>query len=313
MSDNRPIVYREGDVWVYRASSIGLPVRCLAAARQGYDPLPSPQHLLAAAAEGNRLEPVVKERLQKEGFRIGVEQQEVELQVEGAAAILRGHLDGADVSTPDGRDGLILEVKTMSRRVWDKFWRYRWDRAVTYAWQLSVYMHAVGAEAAVYAVLNRDTDQLQTFIVEEPPVRWSQIEAKVLAVEAFGERSDLPPCTGAEYECSWSYLCDRQAAQFVELESGDAELIASLAARYTQLSEAIKELNGLKGQVRDELVVALEAAGGKVETAGWRVQMVERTNTSLDRDALRRELGDRFDEFTKRSTSRYPRVDWVGE
>ena len=62
MADNRPIVYVEGDTAVYRASSVGRPVRCLTAARQQFEALlngPLRELLERGAGCGDRLRPVV--------------------------------------------------------------------------------------------------------------------------------------------------------------------------------------------------------------------------------------------------------------
>src|SRR3990172_2087138 len=112
MSDDRPMVYAEGDSWVYLASSIGRSIRCLAAARQGYEPLPAPDFLIRAAEAGTALEPVVVAILEQRGYQITDRQATVELQpFEGV--IVRGHLDAGFVIDLNGW-GSMLEVKTMS-------------------------------------------------------------------------------------------------------------------------------------------------------------------------------------------------------
>lgn len=291
MSDNRPTVYKEGDVWVYRASAIGRPLRCLTAARQGYDPAPRPDFLMKAAAAGNLAEIVVKQRLRDDGWKIRGEQGSVEVKVPGVDAIIRGHLDAMETFNLDGSKHGILEVKSMSDRVWQKWHRYGFDRFPTYAAQLSVYMYAAASDTAVYAVFNRDTQELDTTQIDQMPVPIEELFAKVRIVEWYGENGeDLPSCTGAEYPCEYSYLCDRGMGDSTFTDSsGD---IAKLAAEYNELSKAISRLEAQKKELRAEIVKLVPE--GKVAEPWGTVTVSNVTRRRLDTRAMQRELGDDF-------------------
>lgn len=310
MSDNRATVYREGDVWVYRASSIGRPLRCLTAARQGYDAAPRPEFLMKAAAAGNLAEITVKKMMRDDGWKIRGEQGSVEIKVPGVNAIIRGHLDAMEAVNVDGSKRGMLEVKSMSDRVWAKWHRYGFDRFPTYAAQLSAYMFATDSEQAIYAIYNRDTQELETIQIDAPPVSIEELFAKVRVVELYGENGeDLPTCTGAEYPCEYSYMCDRgMGDSTLELAETDGASVARLALEYHNLSDAISRLDAQKKELRAELVKLIPE--GKVAES-WGSVVVSKVSTRrLDTKALRSEFGDRLDPFYKTSEHQQVRVTY---
>lgn len=306
MSDNRPMVYRENNRWVFRASSVGRSIRCLVAAMKSYEPLPAPDYLIKAAEAGDRAEHTVKRMLAERGYRLVGTQSEVELPV-GKDIIIRGHLDGESIMGNDLVSDHMLEVKSMSENVIRKWSRYGWERFTTYAWQLSVYMHATG-KPALYAVYNRDDDGLSLQTVDVPPVGLADIRKHVLLAKIAYDRGDLPECNVTpEYTCPYEYLCDRSEPLFVELEEGSAEVIDHVAGEYRHVGELIKELESRRKTLREELVIALDGRD-RVESSRFRVTIVRNTRRSLDEKKLRGELGERLGEFYKETKYEYPRV-----
>jgi hypothetical protein len=310
MSDNRPIAYLDPDgTAVYRVSAIGKPLRCLAAARQGYDPLPAPDYLIRAAEEGNRFEPIVINRLRDLGWKIGGTQGVVEIVVrDQPRVIVRGHMDAAHAIDPlDGTDR-VLEVKSMSARVFDSWLVYRWERFPTYAAQLTGYM-TWARRPALYAVINRDDpDQFELLRFEEPPLAWDPIASKLLMSEHLAATEILPVCSGgSEYTCPYDYLCDRREIYFAELESGDDELLLRTAEAYREVLRMEKEIEARKDELRDELATLL---GGreKASVAGWKVSRTESTRRYLDEKAIRLELGDEAKRFEKETRYHTVRV-----
>jgi hypothetical protein len=313
MSDDRGSVYKEGDVWIFRASSIGMPLRCLASAASGYDPLPAPEYLLKAAAEGNRYEPIVKDRLRELGLRVTGEQGFVELDVTDTLR-LRGHLDGFHVMAPevdhpdsfgwqtmglDPDDDLILEVKSMSKNVWAKWMKHGFDGFKRYRWQLAVYMHATKRKA-LYVCINRDTEALDFRVVDEPPVPWQEIRQHVMMADYHRRQGTLPPCDGtSEYTCSFDYLCDAKSMLLEEVESGSDVLIARLAAEYDEQRKLLKDVKARQDIVRDELLTALGDRDGAVAD-GWSLTQKVGTRRTLDQEKLVEflaEHGENLDRF----------------
>lgn len=317
MSDNRPIVYEENGTLVLRASSIGMPVRCLTAAAKGYDPLPAPEFLTKAAESGNRYERIVKDRLRGEGWAITGEQDYVDVPV-SERIVIRGHLDAWHIFPPDisgvlgfewatlvapGSD-MMLEVKSMSGRVFDKWLSQGFAGFESYAWQLSVYMRATG-RPALYVVVNRDDDAVYDFrVVDVPPVPWQQVRQKAMLVDYWRKRADMPECTGHTYLCPFDYLCDRRELAFEEIEDGSLPTIDRLAAEYDQQRRLMADVKGRQEAIRSEILVALGGRDG-VDTGRWRVKRATVGTKSLDKGALSQYLatvGRKLDEFMEESS-----------
>lgn len=306
MSDNRPIAYREEiegrSVNVFRASSVGRSVRCLSASLQGYSPLPAPSYLLKAAASGNRYEGVVKQRLREEhGFTIDGEQSTLETWL-GTSTMIRGHLDGERIYRGRAGEHRILEVKSMSGRVFDKWTRDRFASFPEYAAQISTYMAATKRKA-VYAVVNRDDEFLEWFDVDEPPVPWTQIVQRVLMAVRYAERGELPECDSAsQYSCPYDYLCDKRPLFTDEVEAGTDAVLVQLGHEYDEIRKLEQDLKGRKADVRDQIITSL-GSRERVQAGQWSFTKKVRQRKSLDTRALRQELGDRLDGFFNETES----------
>lgn len=305
MSDDRHIVYKEADgTIVYRASSVGKPLRCLSAARQGYDPLPAPEYLLKAAAAGTAIEPVVKARMRSEGWRVSGEQNEVEVVVE-PGVIIRGHLDAVHCFAPGSDDDHGLEVKSMSRRVWDKWQSGRFDNFPSYAAQLTTYMAALNFRPFWYAVICRDDpDLFEVVEVTDPPADWDAIKRKVSLSERFAQLGILPVCDEpSEYSCPYEFLCDHRDILFAELESGSDDVLLRAVEAYDAARRMRDEVAARLQVARDEV---LEVLGDRdaAAVAGWSVKHSDVTSRRLDTKKLHAELGERLNEFYTESVSK---------
>lgn len=308
MSDNRANVYFDEsvDAWVYRASSVGKSLRCLATARQGYDSLPPPDYLIEAAEAGNRYETIVKAKLRAQGYRISGEQNELATEVK-PGVIVRGHLDATHCLRPDDPTDRILEVKSMSQRVWDKWLQWGFSGFPEYSAQISVYMHAeaerrgVGAVEALYAVVNRETEEIETRVIASPPTSIQSIFQKVALAEQFASMSQLPTCDSAsQYMCPYNYLCDKNEVLFEELEEGSEAMLERLCAQQYEIAKTMDELSDKKELVRDDIRVAL--AGRKAhKLKGWSITNKPRKSRKLNLVRLREYMGDKLDEFFEES------------
>ena len=299
MADNRAIVYVENGIPVYRASSLGLPLRCLTAARMGETPLEAPEYLRRAAEAGNRYEVIVKERLTADGYVIGEEQGSVEIKVPlnyaVEYAVIRGHLDATSIISPGDPQDRMLEVKSMSENVWAKWTAHRMDGFPSYAAQLTVYMTAVG-KPALYAVVNRVTDEIELIPYDETPIEFEDLANKVRSVEALNTQGVLPPCTGAQYSCAYDYLCDRRDIDPADVPPDDDTALAVALDRYDEVREMAKTFDAMKATARDDVILAL--AGRKKAIVGTTsVSYVKSTRKSLSTKRLRDKLGHELDDF----------------
>lgn len=309
MSDNRPIVYQEGDVVVYRASSVGLPPRCLTLARMEYDPRGAPDYLIAAASAGNLAEIEVKSRLRQSGYEIRGEQSEVEVFVPNTAAIIRGHMDAERCTDPDGTTR-PLEVKSMSNNVWEKWGKYGWDAFPTYAAQATVYAFAMSAPELTYAIINRDTSELVTFTTP-PPLDINEIFAKVQLVETLNSIGQLPICDNRSYRCLYDYMCDQRSAKHYEPGTGDDQELIDLATEYRRLAVEVAELDSEKRRVHAELKRAMADTQNRSIgnfTLYWtpKLDAPPKPKKVLSEVRLRAELGDRLNDFYDEEEGRKP-------
>jgi hypothetical protein len=294
MPDNRPIVYREGDITVYRASSVGLPARCLVAARQDYDPLPPPDYLVQAAEAGSSIEAVVKAMLRVQGFKVTGEQTEINLEVL-PNVVVRGHLDAGHAIAPDTTEDRMLEVKSMSPRVFDEWMKWGFEHFYTYAAQVSCYMAALQAQA-VYAVVNRETYDLDVRILDDYPVPFAEIVDHLSMVEAYATTGTLPKCTGAKYRCPFDYLCDAHEPQFEEIEAGAEATLIDLGNQYASILDLEADLKSRKASIAADVKVAL-AGRDSISVPGFSFSHKSQTRRSLDTTRLRKHMGKLLDEF----------------
>lgn len=299
MGDNRPIAYNENGVWVIRASAIGRSARCLSAAMQGYTPLPPPEYLMKAAAAGNKYEEIVKQMLADTGdFEIVGEQDTLQVPI-GPNAIVRGHLDAWTIIHPEYGDRM-LEVKSMSKRVFDKWTKGRFDAFPEYAAQLTVYMRGADKKA-IYAVICRDDDYMEVLPVDEPPVKWASLVRKVNLAIKHAEAGTLPECDStSSYTCAYDFLCDRKKPFPDEVESGEADVLKALAAEYDEIREAEAELKSRKALLRTDILTALNKRE-KVQAGTWSFSATESKSKKLDTRKLRADLGDKLDDYYNES------------
>jgi len=306
MSDNRAIVYHDPvvDAWIYRASSVGRSLRCLSSARQGYDPLPPPDYLVEAAEAGNRYEVIAKSKLRGQGYKISGEQGNIDYEIQ-PGLIVRGHLDGSHCIDPKDPKDRMLEVKSMSQRVFAKWVTGGFGNFPEYAAQITMYMHAEGQRRnqgtipeSVYAVINRDTDEMLVSVLKVPPGDFEAIIQKVQLAEQFAALSQLPPCDSAsQYTCPYEYLCDRHEILFEEIEEGKEATMKRLGEQYVEIKKQEEILKDNLTTVKNEIATAL---GGRdeVKIKGFTfTHKKPKPSMTVDKTGLRRDLGDGFDKY----------------
>lgn len=322
MGDDRNIVYFDPlvDAWVYRASSVGRSIRCLSAARQGYDPLPPPDYLVEAAQAGNRYELIAKTLLRTRGYTVSGEQGEVDYRVNDTS-IIRGHLDGSHCLVPGDDLPRILEVKSMSQRVFDKWLSHGFGKFPEYSAQITSYMYAQaqkqgreGFLEAVYAVINRETDEMDVRVLSEPPADIEAIIQKVTLAENFAELGQLPVCDSAsQYTCPYNYLCDKNEILFEEIEEGSELMLKSLGDEYKEIKKLEKVLEDRMKDVKGQLATAM-GKREEIKIPGYTFTNKAGSMRKLNEFRLREKLGDELDEFyedkpTRKSLRVYPKKE----
>ncbi len=344
MSDNRSIAYQEGDISIYRASGTGSCITALVAAKAGYEEARSQYSeniLMNAAREGNMHEGAVIDTLKTEyGWRVDGSQDLMEMQII-PKVVIRGHIDGFCIPKK-ARNQRLLEVKTMSRDRFKKWMalgddarsRLLTDEFDKYAWQISNYMWHYGM-SAMYVVKNRDSGKLDISEIKLPPIDKKTIRKKIIQVEMWAAKGDIPPCKAAssdQFFCQYPYLHDNDSPFGAEPDNEEAPiddattaLLSSMAEHYDGLAKQVamlKPLDDERKEVGQKLVAAMGGVDGpkNVVAGGYQITRVDNTRKFVDKVGVATELGitvEEYDAIVERNknakTYPYPRVKKIGE
>lgn len=336
MSDDRPIVYREGNRTYFRASGGGSCVRALVAAALGYEPSRSNYAggiLEDAAREGNLHEGAVLEYLREMGHTIDESQTLLEARIVGRCYV-RGHIDGRG-RPPGTRKDRGYEIKSMSKARFQRWESYgtmldalRSDEFAKYGWQVSIYMHITGLPF-VYVVKNRDSGKVRVEELTKLPVPIEQIKAKVKEVEKWRVKGTLPPCdtTEGKFFCAYPYLHEDDLG--VENEAGevvddlDTAFLLPMLDRRAELTETIRRGEVADAERKDlnkKIVQTVGGVGVKRQVGKWGITVSERESRGRLSAHLLHEVisgmgyeGDlsQLEDAIKKSTkgSKYVRLD----
>lgn len=287
---------------IYSASDIGGCVRAQAAARLHYPKKPFDDATLTLFKEGHMHERAVVDEMVEAGWEVEWETEEkpclshwetcrqIEVVLKLTPRIwVVAHLDGV-VATgecwcmkgpdpaemhliPDcprhdsGLGHKVLEVKSMSKDVWEQVKADGWDAKQwmpKYKWQVSVQMLATGYPAWLRAK-NRNNGQVFDLLVEEPFYDKMQVLQRVLEVESAVRTGTLPDCTpGAS-----SYFCPFDVCSGVKaIEEIEDEEVEKLAREYKVAkleADAAGKVSGEAKRRADEVRTRLRKACGGVD------------------------------------------------
>jgi hypothetical protein len=263
MGDNRPSVYTEDGITFYRASSLGGCSRMLVAHRLGYTPVGYEGPVNQVMAEGELHERDVVERMEKDGvWLVTCQQQTVSLPITSNVSVV-GHIDGIATNRETG-GGFLLEIKSMGKDQYEEWTRLQWETPgliQRYKWQLSAYMVSLSLPGLL-AVKNRNNGTLTLTTIPEPFYSLSALKARIIRLEGFVARGELPPCDTPVFPCPFVYLHDTDEVELID----DTEL-DELARAYTEVqrkgSVVDVESKGLRDRIRKGV-----GERRKVETVG---------------------------------------------
>lgn len=318
MSDNRPIVYYdpEPNLWVYRASSSWQCVRALVAAGLEYEESRHPKvesMLFRAAEEGNVHEEVERNKLIARGFSFTDTQPLIEIPIIKNQVIVRGHLDGV-MESPDGVR-MLWEAKSMSRKVFEEWDRWGFEKFPQYAAQITCYMKAYPGLPVLYTVKRRDDGLVDEFEIDTPPMDFLDIKKRILNAETYRRQSVLPGCDlTPKYACPFEYLHEEEILDFDNLDEETINDLAVLAEQHAMLGDVVKageaakeERKGLGGELLEKL-----GPHKTVDTGDWKVSKVEYDRDYVDWTGVQKEASDEMEalilKHTKKNTVKYPKV-----
>ena len=312
MGDDRPARYEEVDAdgdsrVIYRASGVGGCIRTLVAHRLGLQPSATPGWMQERYDQGTALEPKILAALAKndskakpalmlrDGSQAAVvptahgSQVEIEYRVYGNVYV-RGHVDGIGTVSCIGptfgvKAGTVIEIKALGKTYWDSFVKNGLaGLPVTYAWQVSAYMHATGGP--VLLVCARKTDAGDDFtellgeLISEPPIAVTEFKRKLVQVETTDALAEVL-CDVSQYPCPFSWiaggLCESKAQQAVVLEDGENVALEEMLVAYRELKDRVAEAGIEMRLLRDKIHTEMQQYGDKVRVAGYSVTWKEET------------------------------------
>lgn len=336
-------VYQRNDgVWVYRMSAIGRCLKALTAERAGLEALEPPQWMEERMEEGKRLEDTILEMSDR---KIDRQQMEVTVEVksddeDNDGVVLVGHIDGMTDAygiSEEWDDGLV-EVKKFRDSLWEAWYSKQWmesgaERLLevlpVYAWQMSAYMYGLGVRWGLFVVGHAETKEedegreeeeeegeevvitnVDTTIIERPPVGLRAIKGKVLKIEdmaeKFADTSELPSCDRRDFPCPFFYLEDDE-----ESEEGpdELDLLASTYKQGLAYEDRGEELKKKAGPEILQIFDARDRKGQKMVTKNWSVKDTLREGRKYPNFKKMKEDGIEVEKYMEKGKdSRYPKI-----
>lgn len=302
MTDDKPPVYYEDELLVIRASAIG--GGCLwelVACGQGYAPNNYPANIRRAFDEGNRLEPVILERLEKEhGFKFESKQVEGEL-ILGDGVVVRYHPDGiaswSASATGNFTYDWVVEAKALSHDVWVKAAKHGVANVFDeYPWQLSVMMHGE-MKPGVWAAYNkgyapdengvkRECEDQGKLLLQpnlKPLYSLEEIREKAFKIKELVEGEDIlesgRPCDSPNHwPCLYLHLRPEEEGDRMDNSIGmevDEQVLDQLVKEYVGFKGAADEAKKRADVVRDEIIELAGGVKGVIVTDKWVVPVYE--------------------------------------
>ncbi len=203
---------------IYSPSSFGGCIKALVAARQGYEPLPTPGFLQKIFDAGHEAEDLAVQKLRDAGWTISGQQDQIELVVPHSALhiVFQSHIDGY-MTHPDVPGIYVCEIKSMGKGPWAEFQKSRYEGGLfpKYRYQFSIYHHATHLPV-IPVRWNRSAYEeffdSYEMVVEDPlPEEWyiplEELYERVYLIESYAGTEDFPECsTVPATTCPFAFL-----------------------------------------------------------------------------------------------------------
>lgn len=329
MADNRPDVYTEEDgKVVYRASALGNCTRALVAiGRDNYQEAMGKDRvdlLERSADEGDLHEDAVRKKLIREGYELVSSQELIEVEVI-KGVVVRGHTDGV-ITLSTKTKGVLLEVKSMSNKRFDRWVKQGFDGFPKFAFQISAYMKAYPGRDVLYVVKRREDgfEQRTTIPADSPPVSWKAIRKKVLTAESHRrKRASFPDCDLTPQErfwCPFFYLHDEEdpVEQPSEMTDEDKAVLADLIPKRNALkatedagNAAEKERKALDKEILNLMGSTKQIPDLETEDGTIKITRVDNRGERIDQAKLRADFEEDLAAYMVSFSYSYPKVTKV--
>jgi hypothetical protein len=248
------------------------------------EPLPFPDFMYDRFEEGNVAEPHIMSRFTDDNtdFTLVGSQDEIVLNISDNV-VVRGHIDGLALDS-NGRSCLV-EAKALGPDWFKKFKKHGFAGLPdAYAWQVSIYMLALGTDSAVLVAgqkidgVIKPESEFHYEWIRKPLFDMDQIYARVMSVENNVESADWPDCLN-EWLCQYPYLHDEP--EFEQVTGMDATKLDSFAERWAEASDMEKRAKAIKASIKsdlDKLVADMslsDTTSNKFRTGKWQLTLVE--------------------------------------
>lgn len=269
MSDNRPARYVENGITYYRASSLGLCDKMFVALANDYQPLAHPEWFQEVLDEGTNAEAAINEMWedQTELATIG-SQDTLYLEVMDNVFVV-GHTDG--MTTTD--EVVLREYKKFRPSTWEKFLRVGVESQPSYPWQVSVYMHAIGAEECEFVggkYVDGKIEEVYCHRLLMPPIPLLAIKKRVAKLEGLINSGALVSNVGCQvqmYPCPMYYLHDDD--EVVVLPRVDADdILKRLARELAKVEAALKPHQQEVKKLLEDAKILKQGVHGWLEANG---------------------------------------------
>jgi hypothetical protein len=167
----------------------------------------------------------------------------------------------------------LVEAKSMAKSAFADWKRDHWKKFPAYAWQLSVYMIALGRSygynhplPAVMAVKCKDSGEMDYFPVPEPPISMSRLRLRGVEVwKAYQDvvtnrqRVETMRCDKSTYPCPIYYVHD-DPIEAVEAGVVDP-VLDKLIVEYVESRTLEARAANLKDQAAKDIRIHMQATG----------------------------------------------------
>lgn len=248
-------------------------------------------------------------------------------------AVLRAHLDGIAAEVKQEQDGgrRVVEAKAFGDGYWGDFQHAGLAAFPGYEWQVSVQMYAAGFSllgvdagkdymralfvvghkaneemAKLHRCAKGDVFEIAVVKVDEPPVKYGEILKRVLGVEQYVKKQELPKCVEGRWPCAYFQLGECEGKPKVEAETVDDEEFVGLCREYWTVSQDEKSAKSARASLRETIEKWLEA---HPEHAGKKLATKDEAGNEYVFEWVTREMPERT---MKAGTQSYPQVKLVG-
>lgn len=257
---------------IYRASGLGGCIKAQAAAQLGFKALDTSKKMENYAREGALHEKSVIEGL----GNVTDTQQEVTIPILKDVTIV-GHIDGM-------WGGSVLEIKSMGKDPFKAWKSDGWNtqgHVQRYKWQVSCYMHALN-QGLVFVVKNRDSGEIEIKYVDDPFYSMDEIMARVLEIEKWVRRGELPnECSSNNFPCPFYYLEQQKSLEIMEDEVLD-DLVQMLEEARVAEKAAQARVKAARESIRESM-----GDREKVETENSKVTIYETKRKTLQVEKMK--------------------------